>query len=94
MIRFGSYQQTSWDWRAAGNFMFGGTGSALLEVIALAGHSPPPLPVAATALVLVGIGLLTGWVLSRMAFRIRSGSTSRTRRVSSCGAGNSLITKC
>ncbi|OGT80828.1 MAG: hypothetical protein A3H91_02295 [Gammaproteobacteria bacterium RIFCSPLOWO2_02_FULL_61_13] len=62
MIRFGSYMQTNWDWRAAGNFMFGGTGGALLAVIALAGQSPPALPIAATALVLVGLGLFLVWL--------------------------------
>jgi phenylacetyl-CoA:acceptor oxidoreductase subunit 2 len=63
MIRFGSYLQSNWDWRAAGNFMFGGTGSALLVVIALDGKSQPPaLPVAATALVLVGLGLFLVWL--------------------------------
>ena len=63
MIRFGSYLQTSWDWRAAGNFMFGGAGAALLVVIALAERAhPPALPVALTALVLVGLGLSLVWL--------------------------------
>ena len=30
--RFGTAHQTSWDWRAAGNFIGGGTGSSLLAV--------------------------------------------------------------
>ncbi|MBI1731552.1 MAG: dimethyl sulfoxide reductase anchor subunit [Gammaproteobacteria bacterium] len=63
MIRFGSYLQTNWDWRAAGNFVFGGAGGALLAVIALAemGRSPS-LPVGLTALALVGLGLLLVWL--------------------------------
>ncbi len=63
MIRFGSYKQTNWDWRAAGNFIFGGAGGALLAVIALANQGQPPaLPIAATALVLVGLGLFLVWL--------------------------------
>jgi phenylacetyl-CoA:acceptor oxidoreductase subunit 2 len=63
MIRFGSYLQGNWDWRAAGNFMFGGTGSALLVVIALAeGGQAPALPVGLAALALVGLGLFLVWL--------------------------------
>lgn len=63
MIRFGSYLQTHWDWRAAGNFVFGGAGGALLVIITLAesGH-PPALPIGLTALVLVGLGLFLVWL--------------------------------
>lgn len=63
MIRFGSYLQTHWDWRAAGNFVFGGAGSALLVTIALAREGrPPALPVGLAALVLVGLGLFLVWL--------------------------------
>jgi hypothetical protein len=40
MIRFGSYLQTHWDWRAAGNFMFGSTGRVLQR-----GRPSPRTPV-------------------------------------------------
>lgn len=63
MIRFGSYLQTHWDWRAAGNFMFGGTGSALLVGIVLAeGGRPPAPPIGLAALALVGLGLFLVWL--------------------------------
>jgi phenylacetyl-CoA:acceptor oxidoreductase subunit 2 len=61
--KFGSYLQPNWDWRAAGNFMFGGTGSALLLLFALSfWPHPPPLPLGLTALALVGLGLLLVWL--------------------------------
>ncbi len=63
MIRFGSYLQTHWDWRAAGNFVFGGAGGALVAIITLAeGGYPPALPIGLTALVLVGLGLFLVWL--------------------------------
>ncbi len=63
MIRFGSYQQTSWDWRAAGNFMFGGTGSALMLMTALAfWPAVPPVPLGLAALAFVGLGLFLVWL--------------------------------
>lgn len=63
MIRFGSYLQTNWDWRAAGNFIFGGAGSALLITIALAPENhPPAMPVGLVALTLVGLGLFLVWL--------------------------------
>lgn len=63
MIRFGSYLQTNWDWRAAGNFIFGGAGSALLVSIALAQEGrPPELPLGVFALALVGLGLFLVWL--------------------------------
>src|SRR5690606_21379031 len=49
--KFGSYLQPNWDWRAAGNFMFGGTGSALMLLTAMASFpDAPPLPLGLTAL--------------------------------------------
>jgi phenylacetyl-CoA:acceptor oxidoreductase subunit 2 len=63
MIRFGSCLQSNWDWRAAGNFVFGGAGGALLLVIALAEKGrPPALPIGITALALVGLGLFLVWL--------------------------------
>lgn len=63
MNRFGSYLQTSWDWRAAGNFMFGGTGSAL--VLMMAASSYPESPhwfVGLVSLAFIGLGLLLVWL--------------------------------
>ena len=54
--------QTNWDWRAAGNFNGGGSGSGLMilsPVAFLAGL--PYWPLAFTAMVLVGCGLLFVW---------------------------------
>ncbi|MCL5044597.1 MAG: dimethyl sulfoxide reductase anchor subunit [Deltaproteobacteria bacterium] len=52
-------RQTLWDWRAAGNFSFGGTGTSLFVFAALAGlRNPDWLRLAGLpALVLVGAGL-------------------------------------
>lgn len=63
MNRFYDVLQTCWDWRAAGNFMFGGTGSALMLVIAIASFpDTPPLPLGLTALAFVGVGLFLVWL--------------------------------
>ncbi|HEY5719492.1 MAG TPA: DmsC/YnfH family molybdoenzyme membrane anchor subunit [Gammaproteobacteria bacterium] len=53
--------QTNWDWRAAGNFVFGGAGSGLLFVGALGvgGLASPALLL--PALLLVGLGLSLVW---------------------------------
>ena len=48
------WQQAHWDWRAAGNFMFGGAGAGLLAYAALAGVGG----LAGTLLALAGIGLI------------------------------------
>ena len=62
------WQQTSWDWRAAGNFMAGGAGSGLLISSAFLAASPAGSqpwafnwPVFA-GLALVGLGLLCVWL--------------------------------
>lgn len=63
MIRVGSILQSSWDWRAAGNFMFGGTGSGLILMMAAASYpESPPLSVGLAALGFVGLGLLLVWL--------------------------------
>ena len=63
MSRFGSQLQTNWDWRAACNFMFGGTGSAALVAGVLAAAPATPSPVVVLiALALVGIGLTMVWL--------------------------------
>ena len=56
--------QDYWDWRAAGNFLFGGTGSGLMIVLAFAallGGVSFPLP-ALIALAFVGAGLFLVWL--------------------------------
>jgi phenylacetyl-CoA:acceptor oxidoreductase 26-kDa subunit len=61
------WQQTSWDWRAAGNFIGGGAGSGLLVISALfaaANTSTSPafnVPLL-LALTLTGLGLLCVWL--------------------------------
>lgn len=52
------WQQTSWDWRAASNFMAGGAGSGLIVAAFLAGA--PRWLFAAGALI-VSLGLLAVW---------------------------------
>ena len=55
-------QQTNWDWRAAGNFNGGGSGAGLM-ILSLAAWLAglPYWPLAFTAMVLVGFGLLFVW---------------------------------
>ena len=59
MNRFGSKLQTHWDWRAAGNFMFGGTGCGLILMSAAASY-PNSLPWALglQALAFIGLGVM------------------------------------
>jgi phenylacetyl-CoA:acceptor oxidoreductase subunit 1 len=55
--------QKSWDWRAAANFILGGTGAGLFAVSALAGLlESPALLVGLLALVLVSTGLFCVWL--------------------------------
>lgn len=61
------WQQTSWDWRAAGNFICGGMGSGLLIASALFGTAVPhslasPHWQVFAGLALVGLGLLSVWL--------------------------------
>jgi phenylacetyl-CoA:acceptor oxidoreductase subunit 2 len=61
------WQQTSWDWRAAGNFMAGGAGAGLLIVYALlpaAAATQPEAPnwLVFAGLALIGLGLLCVWL--------------------------------
>jgi phenylacetyl-CoA:acceptor oxidoreductase subunit 2 len=49
------WQQTNWDWRAAGNFIGGGAGSGLVVFALL---SPAPQGAAASALLLSGLALV------------------------------------
>lgn len=56
------WQQTQWDWRAAGNFIGGGAGSGLIMFTAIAGVNGPVAAVLLLAgLALVGIGLACVW---------------------------------
>jgi len=55
--------QTSWDWRAAANFTFGGTGTGLFVAMLIAGFYAPTLWYSAVlALALVGAGLFCVWL--------------------------------
>ena len=66
MNAFGNLLQTQWDWRAAGNFMFGGCGGALVFMAALMffpwRDGIPLLTIGLPALALVGLGLLLVWL--------------------------------
>lgn len=56
------WQQTSWDWRAAGNFIGGGAGSGLIMFTALSGVQGTVAAVLLLAgLALVGLGLTCVW---------------------------------
>jgi len=62
----GAARQRQWDWRAAGNFIGGGTGSALVLVSALAalllpGSPPPALPLL-VGMASVAAGLSLVWL--------------------------------
>jgi phenylacetyl-CoA:acceptor oxidoreductase subunit 2 len=57
------WQQTQWDWRAAGNFIGGGAGSGLIVATALAGAQGAAVMVPLLAgLALVGLGLACVWL--------------------------------
>ena len=60
---FGNVLQTQWDWRAAGNFMFGGSGGALILMAAIASWpGTPTLVIGLSSLVFVGLGLFLVWL--------------------------------
>jgi phenylacetyl-CoA:acceptor oxidoreductase subunit 1 len=62
MAGAGPELQTSWDWRAAANFIFGGAGSSLFIASALAAPAGAGLLVPGLlALVLVALGLFCVW---------------------------------
>ena len=61
------WQQTSWDWRAAGNFIGGGAGTGLLVTSALfaapdAASAWSPTWLLLIGLALVGLGLICVWL--------------------------------
>ena len=57
------WRQTSWDWRAAGNFTFGGAGSGLAFVAAALALATGEQVIAAflLAVLLVGAGFALVW---------------------------------
>ncbi len=56
------WQQTSWDWRAAGNFIGGGAGSGLIMVTALTGvQGAAAAGLLLAGLALIGAGLACVW---------------------------------
>lgn len=60
-MNIGPVRQRNWDWRAAGNFIGGGSGSGLLIIaaaMALAGVSNTRLLVIAILLIVTGLGLV------------------------------------
>ncbi|MCP5073530.1 MAG: 4Fe-4S dicluster domain-containing protein [Rhodobacteraceae bacterium] len=55
--------QTHWDWRAAGNFAFGGTGTGLMAAAMMAGFFSPIMWLAVfLAVGFVGLGLFFVWL--------------------------------
>lgn len=63
VTRTKSRHQVNWDWRAAGNFIGGGTGSGLLLFAALSsGSSYVYRPFACAALALIALGLFCVWL--------------------------------
>lgn len=62
-MRYATKLQTSWDWRAAANFMFGGGGSALLLAAALVESTSPARHVSTlVGMLLMGAGLAMVWL--------------------------------
>jgi phenylacetyl-CoA:acceptor oxidoreductase subunit 2 len=56
------WQQTQWDWRAAGNFICGGAGSGLIVFSALGGaQGAPAAALLFAGLALIGLGLACVW---------------------------------
>ena len=57
------WQQTNWDWRAAGNFICGGAGAGLIVFSTLSGAVEPAFTKLVLAgLALVGLGLFCVWL--------------------------------
>jgi DMSO reductase anchor subunit len=57
------WQQTAWDWRAAGNFIGGGAGGGLIAFAAVEATLGSPAPIRfACGSVLIGLGLLCVWL--------------------------------
>ena len=63
MSRIEPWHQTNWDWRAAGNFIGGGSGTGLVILAAVASTQGLVYwPLGLVGAVLVGIGLLCVWL--------------------------------
>ena len=57
------WHQTNWDWRAAGNFIGGGSGAGLLILAAIAASGDTAFwPPGVAALALIGVGLVCVWL--------------------------------
>lgn len=62
MIGSNPWRQSSWDWRAAGNFILGGTGAGLFAAAALAaGSGSAPLAPLLAGMALIALGLALVW---------------------------------
>ncbi len=63
MSRIEPWHQVNWDWRAAGNFIGGGSGTGLVILAALAaGQGTTYWPLGFLGVILVGIGLFCVWL--------------------------------
>ncbi len=63
MSRIEPWHQVNWDWRAAGNFIGGGSGTGLVILAAVAaGQGTAYWPLGLLGAVLVGIGLFCVWL--------------------------------
>jgi phenylacetyl-CoA:acceptor oxidoreductase subunit 2 len=58
--RIAPWRQSAWDWRAAGNFICGGSGAGLLLIAAIGAGPGYPIQ-AAIGMILIGLGLLSVW---------------------------------
>ncbi|MFQ5971077.1 MAG: phenylacetyl-CoA:acceptor oxidoreductase [Alphaproteobacteria bacterium] len=75
------YLQTYWDWRAAGNFILGGTGSGLLVFATLAvSYDANPASIVLASLVGIGAGL--GLVWHELGRRLRAMNVFRQPQMS------------
>lgn len=62
-MKFHRVLQSVWDWRAAGNFMFGGTGAGLLAIVAATSFpNQPSMAISLIALASVATGLFLVWL--------------------------------
>ncbi len=63
MSRIEPWHQTNWDWRAAGNFIGGGSGAGLVILAAMASAQGVAYwPLGVLGVILVGVGLLCVWL--------------------------------
>lgn len=75
------YRQTYWDWRAAGNFMFGGTGSGLLILTpAILSNGGPVRLFVLIGLALICLGLSLVWL--EIGKRLRAMNVFRQPKMS------------